>query len=62
MKAYGGVDVQTNVFLTLTLVGGSGQLYTPAAFPSGKEPPVPIGYEDGWASEPVWMLRNRENS
>jgi hypothetical protein len=26
----------------------SGQLYAPAALPSGKEPPVPIGYEVGW--------------
>jgi hypothetical protein len=32
----------------------SGQLHTPAALPPGKEPPVPIAQEAGWASEPVW--------
>jgi hypothetical protein len=25
-----------------------------AALPPGKEPPIPIGYEVGWAPEPVW--------
>jgi hypothetical protein len=24
------------------------------ALPPGKEPPVPIGQEAGWAPEPVW--------
>jgi hypothetical protein len=32
MKAYGGVDVQINVFLTLTLDGG--ELHAPATLPS----------------------------
>jgi hypothetical protein len=32
----------------------SGQLHAPAALPAGKEPLVPTGYEDGWASEPFW--------
>jgi hypothetical protein len=31
----------------------SGQLHAPAALPPGKEPPVPIGQEVGWTSEPV---------
>jgi hypothetical protein len=43
MKAYGGVAVETHVFLTSALVGVSGQLHAPAALPPGKEPPVPIG-------------------
>jgi hypothetical protein len=38
----------------------SGQLHAPAAFAPGKEPPVPIGYEAGWAPEPVWTLETRE--
>jgi hypothetical protein len=36
----------------------SGQLHAPAALPPGKEPPVPIGYEVGWTSEPVWTMLN----
>jgi hypothetical protein len=32
----------------------SGQLHTLAALPPGKEPSVPLGYEAGWAPEPVW--------
>jgi hypothetical protein len=41
MNAYGGVGC----------IGTSwrGQLYAPAALPPGKEPPVPIWYEAGWA-------------
>jgi hypothetical protein len=30
-------------------------------FTSGKGPPVPIGYEAGWASELVWTQRLEEN-
>jgi len=33
----------------------SGQLHTPAALSPGKEHPAPIGWEAGWALEPVWM-------
>jgi len=29
----------------------SGQLHASAALPQGKEPPVPIGLENGWATE-----------
>jgi hypothetical protein len=38
----------------------SGQLHAPAALPSGKESPVPIGYEAGWAQEPAWTLCRNE--
>jgi hypothetical protein len=38
----------------------NGQLHTPADLLPGKEHPVPIGYEAGWASEPVWMQCRRE--
>jgi hypothetical protein len=31
-------------------------------FTPGKGPPVPIGWEAGWASEPVWTQRLEEKS
>jgi hypothetical protein len=39
----------------------SGQLHVPAALPPGKETPVPIGYEAGWASETDWTTCRGEN-
>jgi hypothetical protein len=54
MKAYGGVDVQTHVFLTSALAVGEWSASRPRPlYPQGKEPPVPIGQEAGWAPEPV---------
>jgi hypothetical protein len=38
------------------------QLHTAAALPPGKESPVPIGWEAGWALEPVCALWSREKS
>jgi hypothetical protein len=38
MKAYVGVDVYTQVFLTSALVVDGGQLHAPAALPPGKQP------------------------
>jgi hypothetical protein len=36
-------------------MGVSGQRHAPATlYPRGKNPRVPIGYEAGWAPEPVW--------
>jgi hypothetical protein len=32
------------------------------ALPPGKEPPVPIVQEAGWAPEPVWTQRVEEKS
>jgi hypothetical protein len=32
----------------------SGQLHAPAALPTAKKPPLPIGQEDGRAPEPIW--------
>jgi hypothetical protein len=34
----------------------SNQHRAPAALSSGKEPPVPIEQEAGWAPEPVWTV------
>jgi hypothetical protein len=50
-------------FLILALQGMSGQLHAPATLsPPGKEPPVPIVQEAGWAPEPVWTQRLEEKS
>jgi hypothetical protein len=39
-------------------MGVSGQRHAPAAlYPWGKNPPVPIVQEAGWAPEPVWTQR-----
>jgi hypothetical protein len=40
----------------------SGQLKAPAALFLGKERPLPIDYETGWASEQVWTTWRSENS
>jgi hypothetical protein len=39
-----------------------GHLHAQVALPTGKELPVPIGYETGWAPEPIWTLWNKEKS
>jgi hypothetical protein len=39
----------------------SSQVHANAALPLEKEPPVPIGWEAGWATEPVWTLWRREH-
>jgi hypothetical protein len=41
----------------------SGQHHAPAAlYPQGKDLPLPIGQEAGWAPEPVWKQRLEEKS
>jgi hypothetical protein len=40
----------------------SDQLHAPATFPQGKQPPVPIRQEDGWAPELVLTLWTRGRS
>jgi hypothetical protein len=40
----------------------SGKLHALAALLPGKKNPVPIGYEAGWASEPVWTTWRGEKS
>jgi hypothetical protein len=42
MKVYGGVDVNTHIFLTLVLVGVSDEMHAPANLPPGREPPPPV--------------------
>jgi hypothetical protein len=50
-------------FLTSALDGGEWSASRPGrALPPGEGPPVPIGQEAGWASEPVWTQRLEEKS
>jgi hypothetical protein len=61
MKTYVGVDVYIHVFLTSALVGGEWPASRLAALLPGKEPPVSIEQEAGWAPELVLMTWRREN-
>jgi hypothetical protein len=50
-------------FLTSELEGGEWSASRPGrALPPGKEPPVPIVQEAGWAPEAVWTQRLEEKS
>jgi hypothetical protein len=50
-------------FLTSALEGGEWSASRPGrALPPGKEPPVPIVQEAGWAAEPFWMKGLEEKS
>jgi hypothetical protein len=51
-------DIAATHFFTSALNGGEWSVSHPScALPPGKGPPVPIGQEAGWASEPVWTQR-----
>jgi hypothetical protein len=62
MKAYGGLDVYSLIFLTLAVVGDEWSVSHPGRFTPGKELPVPIEQEVGCTSKPVWTTWRRENS
>jgi hypothetical protein len=50
-------------FLTSALEGGEwSESRSGRSLPPGKEPPVPIVQEAGWAPEPVWTQRLEEKS
>jgi hypothetical protein len=50
-------------YLTSALDGGEWSASRPGrTLPPGKEPPVPIGQEAGWAPEPVWTQGLEEKS
>jgi hypothetical protein len=62
MEAHGGEEVSYS-FLTSALNGGEWSAPRPGrALPRGKEPPVSIVQEAGWAPEPVWTQRLEEKS
>jgi hypothetical protein len=48
MKAYGGVDVQTHIFLTAALVGGEWSASRPGRF-TAKEGALGTHWIGGWA-------------
>jgi hypothetical protein len=67
MEAHGGGGGERRYsscsFLTSALYGGEWSASRPGrALPPGKEPPVPIGQEAGWAPEPVWTQGLEEKS
>jgi hypothetical protein len=58
MKALGGRGGIAIFFLTLALKGGEWSASRPCrALPPGKEPPVPVVQEAGWAPEPAGLCR-----
>jgi hypothetical protein len=64
MEARGGERRYSSYsFLTSALDGGVWSASRPGrALPPGKEPPVPIVQEAGWAPEPVWTQGLEETS
>jgi hypothetical protein len=61
MKTYwGSGGIGPHSLWTRHYIGVRGQLHAPAALFPGKEPPVPIVYEAGWAPEPFWTRCRRE--
>jgi hypothetical protein len=62
MKAHGGMDVLSQIFLTSALVGCEWSASRPGRFTHEERAPVPIEYEAGWAPEPIWTTLRIENS
>jgi hypothetical protein len=61
--AWGERRYSSYSYLSLALDGGEWSASRPGrALPPGKEPPVPIGQEAGWAPVPVWTQRLGEKS
>jgi hypothetical protein len=62
MKTYEGVDVQTQVFLTVAPVGSKWSSLYPSHITPGKEPIVSTRHEAWCAPETVWTIWKREKS
>jgi hypothetical protein len=63
MYVWGERRYSSYSYLTAALDGGELSASRPgSALPPGKGHPVPIGYEAGWAPEPVWKQRLEEKS
>jgi hypothetical protein len=54
MEANWGVEVYLHVFLTSALDGSQWSASSPGRFTPREITLVSIGYEAGWATEPVW--------
>jgi hypothetical protein len=62
MKAYGEWMYRSTFSWPRQYLVVSGQIHAPAALTPEKEPPVTIGQEVGWITEPVWTIWTIENS
>jgi hypothetical protein len=63
MEALGERRYSSYSYTTSALDEVSGQHHAQAVlYPRGKDPPVPIVQEAGWAPEPVWTQRLEEKS
>jgi hypothetical protein len=49
-------DKIVSVSSTLALDGGKWVASRPGRFIAGEQPPIPMGWDTGWVSEPVWTL------
>jgi len=57
------MEVQPHTFLTSALDIGEWSYSRPGCFTPGKRPPpVLLGYETGWDTEPVWTGWRREKN
>jgi hypothetical protein len=61
MKTYGGVEIQLQAFLTLS-VDVSGQLHAAAILSPRNKSLVPTGQEAGYAPKPVSTRRRKLKS
>jgi hypothetical protein len=63
IKALGGEEVSSYLFITSALDGGEWSASRRGrALVPGKGPPVPIVQEAAWALEPVWTEKLEEKS
>jgi hypothetical protein len=62
MKTYGGEELYLHAFLASALVGDEWSDSRPGRLIHGDSPLVPIGYEAGWAPEPVWTRWQKEKN
>jgi hypothetical protein len=58
----GLVDVYTHACLTSAVFESEWSASRPGHFTPGERSPVPIWYEAGWATEPLWMTWKSDNS